>query len=105
MALGINLHPINIKDSGGLKFRLVEFTGDGAIPAAGTGYSVTKTELKFPSAVLFGITTAETTGVYFTTYDTATGKFRWFNADDAVEAANNEAAVNNKKVYGFFIGF
>lgn len=89
----------------GRQIRLIKFVGDTDIPAAGTGYTLTASLLGFSSAIEGGITGAETTGVYFTTFDPATGAFRWFNADDAVEAAAGENGVDTKIAYGIFIGY
>lgn len=104
MALGVDVTRINIKDAEGRRFAIVKFTGDTDIPAAGTGYSVVAATLGW-NGITFGITGADTSGVYFTSYDPASGKFRWFNADDAVEAAAGENGVDTKVVYGFFIGY
>jgi len=104
MALGIVSTPIAIKNAGGRRFRIVKFTGDTDIPAAGTGYTVTAAQLNLATIEL-GLTSADTSGVYFTTFNPATGAFRWFNADDAVEAATGENGVDTKVVYGFFVGY
>lgn len=111
MALGIQpLAEFEIVRPGGAKgkVKLVKFTGDTDIPAADTGYTL--------SASSFGLTGLsaivpcgnETTGVYFPTFTPLTAStfmFQWFNADDAVEAAAGENAVENLVIYALVIGY
>lgn len=104
MSLGVKILS-RVKIDGGAAGRRVlvtaQFTGDTDIPAAGTGYTVNAASLGVGS-IISGATTPDTTGVYFTTYATD-GKFRWFNADDAVEAAAGENAVDTLVAFGTFV--
>lgn len=108
MALGIALTPINIKDTGGFRFRIVKFTGDTDIPAAGTGYTVTAASLNL-NGIKAGFMGGDETGVYYGTFTPAasgaSAQYRWFNADDAVEAAVGEDGVLNKVMWAFVIGW
>lgn len=105
MALGITKIPINVKNAGGFRFKFIKFVGDTDIPAAGTGYTLTAALLGFPNGITAGIVGADTTGVYNTAFNPATGAFRWFNASTAVEAAAGENGVDTLVVYGFFVGY
>lgn len=106
MALGITIYPGSGKSGiGGRRTRWVKFTGDAAIPAAGTGYTLTKALLQFPGAIQGGIVGQDTAGAYITTFDPVTGKFRWWNLASGTEAAVNEAGVNGKIVWGLFFGY
>lgn len=108
MALSVTSTPIPIKSAGGFRFQIVKFVGDAAIPAAGTGYTVLASTLNL-NGIKAVITQPDTTGVYFTTgTPNASGSqaaLRFFVAATAVEAALNEAGVNNKIVYALVIGW
>ena len=105
--LGYVVHSVHQPSVKGQKVKLVKITGDTDIPAAGTGYVVTCATLGM-NFVTGGMGGPSRDGVYFVTVTPlgASGaRIRFFNCDDAVEAAAGENGVDgtiaNFLVYGY----
>ncbi len=103
--LAYSVYPVHQPSVKGRKVKFIKITGDTDIGAAATGYVVTNETLglNFCEGALGGVDRA---GVYYITATPlgASGcRVRFFNCDDAVEAATGENGVDG--VVGTFIVF
>lgn len=103
MALSFAKTPVNIKDSGGRRFRMVSITFDAAY-VNGTGYTIAPADLNFASKIesliLQGI------GAYqFTTAVSGVNQVVKAYTGANAEAANNEAGLNGLVAQGWAVGY
>ena len=110
MALGIVITPVPIKNAGGYKVKIVEFTYD-ATYAVG-GYAITPAALGFDQAISF-ISPGATSGAgdtgFLINWDKAAAKIEVLKAGTADaplnEADTNQASLTGLKSYHVALGF